>query len=112
MVTRVQTHSPTHAIDISDVNINDNDSNPTTYDLTPNSTTVSESAIERASSRKRADSFPAETLYDSNLFDTATSSSGDYTGIVDQALSFSSGQQTATFTVHINDDIAVESQEH
>src|SRR4029077_11920281 len=100
------------AIDISDIFINDNDTNPTTYDLTPNSTTVSENAGNLTFTVTRSGSFPAETIYASTLLDTATSASGDYTGIVDQAISFSSGQTTASFTVHINDDSTVESQEH
>lgn len=91
---------------------NDNDTNPTTYDLTPNSTRVSENAGNITFTVTRSGSVPAETIYASTLVDTATSSGGDYTGIVDQAISFSPGQTSATFTVHINDDSAVESQEH
>src|SRR2546426_138127 len=82
----------------------------TTYNLTPDSTTQPEGNTITFTVT-RSGSFPAETLYASTLFDTA-SSPGDYNGFVDQALAFSSGQQTATFTLHLNTDSVVESTEH
>ena len=46
----------------------------------------------------RSGSFPAETIYYSTLFDTASAAGGDYDPLVSQPLVFSSGQTTATFT--------------
>ena len=92
MIARNTTDGSAQALDISDITITDNDTvTPTSYDLTPNSTTVSESAGNITFTITRSGSFPAETLYASTLFDTAAAP-GDYTGIVDQAVSFSSGQ--------------------
>src|SRR5437868_6406058 len=100
------------AIDISDIYMNDNDSSPSSYDLTPNSTTVADMAGSLTFTVSRSGSSPAGTLSFSTLVDTAGSSGGDYDGLVNQPLSFAAGQTSKTFTVHINDDNLAESQEH
>ena len=57
------------AIDISDINITDNDTvTPTTYNLTPDTTTVNENAGNLTFTVTRSGSFPAETLYASTLY--------------------------------------------
>jgi Calx-beta domain-containing protein/hemolysin type calcium-binding protein/VCBS repeat protein len=111
MIAKNQTDGSAQALDISDIFITDDDTVATTYNLTPDSTTQTEANTSITFTITRSGSFPAETIYASTLFDTA-SSPGDYTGIVDQAVVFSSGQQTATFTVSLKDDTLVESTEH
>ncbi len=81
-----------------------------TYSLTPAATTQAEDSTITFT-MTRSGSFPAETLYASTLFGTATSASGDYDGFVDKPITFTSGQQTATFTVALNTDSMVESTE-
>src|SRR5437868_6482144 len=103
MITHNSGDSSAQAIDISDIYINDNEVQPT-YNLTPDTTTVAESAGDITFTVTRSGSFPAETLYFSTLLDTASSSGGDYDGLVNQSLSFAAGQTSKTFTVHINDD--------
>src|SRR4029453_3834446 len=59
----------------------------------------------------RSGSFPAETLFASTLQDQGFSNSGDYNGILNQAVSFAAGQTTATVTASIINDTTVESDE-
>src|SRR5688500_7469835 len=75
----------------------------TTYELTPSSTTEAEGGTITFTVT-RSGSLPAETLYASTLFDSASSGAGDYDGFEDQAVVFSSGEDTETFTVHLNTD--------
>ncbi|MEZ5960603.1 MAG: Calx-beta domain-containing protein [Hyphomonadaceae bacterium] len=54
---------------------------------------------------------PAETIYASTTTNQGSSNNGDYTGLLNQAITFSSGQTTRTFTVSVTDDSVVESNE-
>ncbi|MDB5583048.1 MAG: hypothetical protein JWR80_8224, partial [Bradyrhizobium sp.] len=84
----------------------------TSYSLTPPSTTVAEGAGTLTFTITRSGGLPAETVYASTLFDTATSASGDYDPLVNKAISFAANQTTQSFTVHVNQDSTVESTEH
>jgi Ca2+-binding RTX toxin-like protein len=112
MIAHNTSDGSAQAIDISDIFIQDNDTPATAqYSLTPSSTTKTEGNTSITFTITRSGAFPAETIYASTLFDTAHSP-GDYDGLVNQAISFSSGQTSRTFTVDINDDNEVESTEH
>jgi len=112
MIGHNTTDGSAQAIDISDVYIEDDDAPPSaTYSLTPASTTRTEGNSSITFTITRSGSFPAETIYASTLFDTASSPT-DYDGLVNFAVSFSSGQTSRTFTVDLNDDTLVESTEH
>lgn len=85
---------------------------PTTYSLTPSRKTVTEGNTSITFTVSRSGDKPAETIYASTLFDTASSSGGDYDPLVNHAVRFSAGETSATFTVSINEDSIVEETEH
>ena len=84
----------------------------TSYSLTPGSVTRTEGNVSITFTVTRSGDLPAQTIYASTLFDTATSASGDYDPLVNRAVNFSSGETSETFTVSINEDSIVESTEH
>ena len=91
--------------------ITDNDVTPTTYAITPNPATVSESVGSFTFTITRSGGTPAETIYASTSTTEGYSNGSDYTGIANQSVTFTSGQASRTVTVTINDDTSVESSE-
>ena len=83
----------------------------TTYVITPNPATVDESAGSLTFTITRSGGTPAETIYASTTTTEGYANNGDYTGIPNQAVSFTSGQTTRTVTVTINNDSTEESSE-
>lgn len=59
----------------------------------------------------RSNTASAQTLYVSTTPDQGFANSGDYTGLLNQTVSFAAGQATATISLKINDDATVESSE-
>ncbi|MEJ0091441.1 MAG: Calx-beta domain-containing protein [Limisphaerales bacterium] len=91
--------------------ITDNDPQPTTYAISPNPATVSEAVGTFTFTITRSGGTPAETIYASTTQTEGFSNSGDYTGIANQAVSFTSGQTTRTVAVAITDDTTMENNE-
>ncbi len=91
--------------------ITDNDVQPTTYAITPNPATVGEAAGTLTFTITRSGGTPAETIYASTTQAEGYSNNSDYTGIVNQSVTFTSGQTTRTVAVTILDDSTVESSE-
>jgi Ca2+-binding RTX toxin-like protein len=98
-------------LDSSTFTIQDNDTVATSYSLTPSSTSISEGVGTITFTVTRSGGLPAETIFASTTTNQGSSNNGDYTGLVNQAITFSTGQTTRTFTVSVNDDSAVESNE-
>jgi uncharacterized protein YggU (UPF0235/DUF167 family) len=76
--------------------------------------TVDESAGTIAFTITRSGSFPAESIYASTVQGSANGyeiNSGDYTGLLNQVVTFTSGQTSRTVTVSIANDTAVEANE-
>jgi len=87
---------------------------PTTYALTPGAVTVNENAGTATFTVTRSGGTPAETIYATTLYGASAgyaTNNGDYTGKLNQAISFSSGQTSATVTVSITNDTAPEADE-
>lgn len=110
MIARSANDGSAQALAIAEIYIEDDDG-PTTYSLTPSSTTKTEGDTTVTFTVTRSGGMPAETIYASTLFDTARSP-GDYDGLVNKILVFSEGEETETFTVQINEDSEVEATEH
>jgi murein DD-endopeptidase MepM/ murein hydrolase activator NlpD len=92
--------------------IQDNDAPPsTTYSITPGSATVDEGAGTITFTITRSSATSAETVYVSTTPDQGFANSGDYTGLLDQALSFAAGQTSLTVTIAITNDSLVEGNE-
>jgi hypothetical protein len=96
--------------------IHDDDAvTPTTYAITPGSTTVNENAGTVAFTITRSGGFPAETVFASTVQGSANGysiNSGDYaTNVNNLAVAFASGQTTATVTVAVTNDSTPESDE-
>src|SRR5690242_10999216 len=83
----------------------------TTYSIAPNPATISEGAGPLSFTITRSGTLPAETVYASTTQTEGYSNSGDYTGILNQSVTFSSGQTTRTVTVTILNDTTPESNE-
>ncbi|MGZ8364027.1 MAG: Calx-beta domain-containing protein [Caulobacteraceae bacterium] len=99
-------------LDKSTFTIHDDDgAQPTTYSLTPSSTTVDEDDGTITFTVTRSGGTPAETIFVSTTQTEGSSNSGDYTSLLNQALTFSSGQTTKTFSVSITDNLILESNE-
>src|SRR6185437_14149879 len=89
-----------------------NDDAPTAYSITPNPPTVSESAGSVTFTIARSGgTLPAETIYASTTQGEGYSNNSDYTDILNQSVSFTSGQITRDVTVTILDDSTVEANE-
>src|SRR6185436_6122194 len=78
---------------------------------TPNPATVSESAGTLTFTITRSGGTPAEAIYASTLQSEGYVNNSDYTGILNQAVTFTSGQLTRTVAVTILNDSTVESSE-
>jgi hypothetical protein len=83
---------------------------PTTYSIS-NPTVVSESGGSNTFTINRSGGLPAETIYASTTETEGYVNSGDYVGMVNQVVSFSSGQITSSANVTILNDFAVEANE-
>jgi len=83
----------------------------TTYLISPNPATVNENAGTLTFTITRSGSTPAETIYASTTTTEGFANNGDYVGILNQTVSFTSGQASRTVTVTINNDSTVESSE-
>jgi uncharacterized membrane protein len=95
----------------SSFTIVDNDVAATTYSISPGSTTVNESAGTVTFTVTRSGGLPAETLFVSTSTGEGFANNGDYTGKLNEGLSFSSNQTSATITVSITNDSVTESNE-
>ncbi|MEZ5960602.1 MAG: Calx-beta domain-containing protein [Hyphomonadaceae bacterium] len=98
-------------LDSSTFTIQDNDTVATSYSLTPVSTTVSEGVGTITFTVTRSGDLPAETIYASTTTNQGSSNNGDYTGLLNQAITFSSGQTTRSVTIVIANDALAESDE-
>ncbi|MGZ8407112.1 MAG: Calx-beta domain-containing protein [Caulobacteraceae bacterium] len=102
-------------LDKSTFTIQDNDpAQTTTYDLTPVTTTANEDAGTITFTVTRAGNLGAETVYVSTIQGEGKGLSrneGDYAGLLNQALTFTSGQASKTFTVSLTNDTVFEADE-
>ena len=89
----------------------DNDTNPTTYAISPNPGSVGEGAGSLSFTVTRSGGLPSETIYASTTQTEGYSNNGDYTGFVNQNVAFALNQTQATVSVWITDDTSVESSE-
>src|SRR5665213_2567876 len=74
-----------------------------TYSISPNPASVNENAGSLTFTVTRSSSSGTATVYASTVQDQGYSNSGDYVGLLNQTVSFSSGQTTAQVSVTIND---------
>jgi Ca2+-binding RTX toxin-like protein len=95
----------------SNFTIVDNDAVPTSYAIAPNPANVNEGAGTLSFTVTRSGSFPAETVFASTATNLGSSNSGDYAGLLNQAVSFATGETSKTVTVSITNDAVVESNE-
>ena len=96
----------------SSFTIIDNDlAPPSSYAISPDAASVSEGAGTLTFTVTRAASTVAETVYVSTTPNMGFSNSGDYTGLLDQPVSFAAGQTSATISIRITDDTTVETNE-
>jgi hypothetical protein len=89
----------------------DNDPQPTTYSLSPTTTSVSEAVGTVTFTVTRSGGTPAETIYVSTTNTEGSTNNGDYTAIVDQALVFAAGELSKTVTLTIINDTVFENNE-
>jgi hypothetical protein len=90
----------------------DNDTTPaSTYSMTPVAATVGESAGTLAFTITRSSSAQADTVLFSTLKNQGFVNNGDYTGIVDQGVTFGIGETVKTVNVSITDDDVKEGNE-
>jgi hypothetical protein len=92
-------------------NILNDDSTATTYSISPNPGSVSESGGTITFTLTRSGGLPAETVYVSTTQDQGYTNNGDYTGFLSQSLSFTSNQTQRTVTVSITNDSTEEPDE-
>ena len=88
-----------------------NDTSGTAYSMTPATATVNETVGNVSFTITRSGAFPAETLYVSTAQTEGYSNVGDYTGKLNESLSFSLGQSSKTVAVAITNDTVVEGDE-
>jgi len=94
--------------------IQDNDTAPTSYSISPGSITVNEGAGTVTFTVNRSGGLPAESIFASTVHGAANgfaTNNGDYAGLLNQTVAFATGQVTATVTVSIANDAVVESNE-
>src|SRR5205823_1942028 len=92
----------------------DNDTNPTTYSISPNPASVNEGAGTLTFTVTRSGGLPAETIFASTVQGSANgydTNSSDYTGVLNQNVSFGLNQTQATVSITIIDDTTVESND-
>src|ERR1043166_7482293 len=86
----------------------------TTYSVSANPNPVNENGGTITFTITRSGTFPAETLFASTLQGSAngySTNSSDYNGIVNQQVTFASGQTSAQVTISVINDSVVESDE-
>ena len=83
----------------------------TTYSLSPATTSVSEGVGTVTFTVTRSGTLPAETVYVSTSTGEGYTNSSDYTGKLNEALTFTSGLTSKTVTVSITNDTVVENNE-
>jgi methionine-rich copper-binding protein CopC/HAMP domain-containing protein len=108
VVQRNTTDADTTFLAKSTFTITDNDTPPTTYALTPATTTVDEAAGTITFTITRSGGTPAETIFASTTTGEGSANSGDFTALADQAISFAAGELTKTVTVSITNDAIFE----
>jgi hypothetical protein len=81
------------------------------YSISPGSATVSEVAGTVSFTVARSGLLPAETLFVSTAQNEGTVNIGDYTGKLNEALSFAAGETSKTVTVTITNDTVRENDE-
>ncbi|MEQ1848681.1 MAG: Calx-beta domain-containing protein, partial [Nitrospira sp.] len=91
--------------------IQDNDPQPTTYALSPATTSVSEGVGTVTFTVTRSGGSPAETIFASTTTAEGFVNSADFTAIADQAIIFAAGEFSKTVTVAITNDTVVEGNE-
>jgi len=91
--------------------VQDNDPQPTTYALSPATTSVSEGVGTVTFTVTRSGGTPAETIFASTTTGEGFANSSDFTALADQAIAFAAGELSKTVTVAITNDTVVESTE-
>src|SRR3989442_344133 len=91
--------------------LEERDTPSTTYTITPNPATVDEGAGTLSLTVTRSGGLPGETIFATTLQDQGYTNSGDYTGFINQNLTFALNQTQATVNVAITNDTVVESNE-
>src|SRR5689334_12046872 len=84
------------------------------YSLSPNPASIGEGAGTLNFTITRSGTFPAETLFVSPVQGSTNgyaSNSSDYSGLLNQTVSFATNQTQATVSVSITNDSVVESNE-
>ena len=81
------------------------------YSISPGTTTVDEAAGTVSFTVTRSGLLPVETVYVSTAQSEGTLNIGDYTGKLNEALSFASGETSKMVTVSITNDTVLESDE-
>ena len=111
VVQRNTTDADTTFLAKSTFTIQDNDPQPTTYALTPGTTTVNEGAGTVTFTVTRSGGTPAETIFASTTTTEGSANNGDFTAVADQAITFAAGELTKTVTVAITNDTVFEPNE-
>jgi Calx-beta domain len=83
----------------------------TSYSISPGSITANENAGTVTFTVSRSGGLPAETLFVSTSTGEGSSNSNDYTGKLNEQLTFTSGQTQRTVTVSLTNDSAAENSE-
>jgi hypothetical protein len=89
----------------------DDQAQATSYSISPSSITVNENAGTVTFTVSRSGGLPAETLFVSTSTGEGSSNSNDYTGKLNEQLTFTSGQTQRTVTVSLTNDSVAENSE-
>jgi uncharacterized membrane protein len=112
IVQRNSNDQPSTFLAKSTFTVHDDDqSQATGYSISPGTVTANENAGTMTFTVTRSGSLLAETIYTSTTQTEGFINSNDYTPILSQALTFSSGQTSQTITVSITNDLVAESDE-
>ena len=98
----------------STFSIHDDDGVATTYSLTPGTVTVNENVGTVTFTITRSGGTPAETVFVSTVEGASAgfaTNSGDYTGKLNQQLTFAAGEVSKTVTISITNDSTAEPDE-
>jgi hypothetical protein len=91
--------------------IHDDDASATSYSIAPGSVTVNESAGTATFTVTRSGGLPAETIFASTAQTEGSVNDNDYSGLLNTALTFSSGQTSKDVTISITNDTVAETDE-
>jgi serralysin len=111
VVQRNTTDADTTFLAKSTFTIVDDEPQPTTYAMTPGTTSVNEAAGTVTFTITRSGGTPAETIFASSTTGEGFANGGDFTALADQAISFAAGELTKTVTVNITNDTLAEPSE-